>query len=236
MKRKFLLPLALCGFIFTSCGGNNSSSVLTSSKTETSISTSSSSEEVETSSSLENGKKEYVFEAEWSEGIEDMTGYGYSGTTTGLNMIQPDSYSKGASNGYYVSYLYNYGMTLTWHITASTALEKVAFTARFAAEYVNFSITSSEYMITVNGSPIGYQTITFDNVPTTERIKMVDFEDYLLNENVSLQEGENEIKFITNNSKAMTGTMYATAPVVDCFKLVTEGELTWDPVTSNTDY
>lgn len=227
-----LLPLILasCSVQATSSESSTSSSV----EESVTESTSESSPE-ESSTSLADGKKEYVFEAEWSEGIEDMIGYGYSGTVTGLNLIQPDPGGKGASNGYYVSYLYSEGQTLTWTITASTALTKVKMTARFACEYMNISFTSTEYLIEVNGTPIGYQTISMTGVDSSAADKMIPFSDYVLNENVSLQEGENTIQFITNNSNPMMGTMYATAPLVDCFKLETEGELSWNPVTSNTD-
>ena len=51
---------------------------------------------------------------------------------------------------------------------------------------------------------------------------------------VNLNEGENTIELVTNNSEHMSGaTMEATAPMVDCMMLYTSAELTWEPVESN---
>lgn len=180
------------------------------------------------------GMTEYVFEAEWSPDIEFMSGFDYSGTISGLDMIQRDYYEKGASNGYYVTGLYGEGLSLAYTITSDKAVDDATFAIRISAEYMDISLTSSSYQIAVNGNDIAYRTIKLDNVPVSDRANMLEFEDFVLTQTLSLKEGENTVTFTTSNSTPMMGTMYATAPLVDCFKIKTSAKLTWDPCMTNT--
>lgn len=180
------------------------------------------------------GMTEYVFESEWSEDIEFLSGFDYSGTISGLDMIQKDYYEKGASNGYYVTGLYGEGLTLSYKITSDKKVEDAVFAVRLSAEYMDISLTSSSYRISVNDNDIAYKTIVLDGVPVSDRANLLDFEDFVLTTSLTLEEGENVVTFTTSNSTPMTGTMYATAPLLDCFKITTSAKLSWDPCMSNT--
>lgn len=179
--------------------------------------------------------KEYVFEAEWSPVIEDLSGFDYSGTLVGLNMITKDNYKKGASNGYYMAGLYNEGLQLEYTIVSDKKVEDATLVVRLSSEYIDITIGPSIYAIAVNGTDIAYRNITLDNVPQTGRVRLRDFEDFTLTTKLTLEEGENIITFTTNNTTPMVGTMYATAPLIDCFKITTTANLTWEPCKSNTN-
>lgn len=181
------------------------------------------------------GSTEYVFEAEWSPVIENLSGYEYSGPLVGLNMIMEDGFDKGASNGYYVTGLYGEGLQLEYTIVSDADVDDATFVVRFSAEYIDIVLTPSNYSIAVNGSNIVYSNITLDNVPSTGRVRLRDFEDFTLTTNLKLKKGENKITFTTTNTTPMVGTMYATAPLVDCFKITTSAQLSWEPAKSNTN-
>jgi len=171
----------------------------------------------------------YVFEAEYTY-LDELIGYGYSGGTIGTGLIVIDTVSAGASNGYYVSYLYGYGLTLTFEIYSDRAVSDAVLTLRLSAEVMDILITAETYEVVVNDVGIWYQDIGFNNVPTMPEI--LPFNDFIIG-NITLVEGLNVIELITSNTDAMQGTMYATAPIVDCIKIYTYAELTWNPYTDN---
>lgn len=177
---------------------------------------------------------EYTFEAEWSDSIEGLAGFDYSGTISGLDMIQKDYYEKNASNGYYVTGLYGEGLALEYVVNSDSHVEDALFAVRLSAEYMDIALSPSNYTISVNGNEISYNEIRLTDVPVSDRANMLEFEDYVLTANLVLEEGENVISFTTSNSTPMVGTMYATAPLVDCFKITTTAELTWNPCMNNT--
>lgn len=216
--------LASCG-----TGGSNSSSLASSSATSSSSTTSATESSSATSAS---GPTEYVFEAEYCPDIEDLEGNGYSGTATGTSMILNDrNGTLGASNGYYVSFLYVPGIELTFNITSSAAVNDATFTFRITAEFMDITLTSSIYTVAVNDTSIGYDDIAIDT--GTSSSTTVPFEDHVLTTNLSLKKGANTVSLKTTNSTKMVGTMNATAPMIDCFKITTTSTLTWEPMTSN---
>ena len=91
-----------------------------------------------------------------------------------------------------------------------------------------FSITKDTFQIKVNGTALEYNTITFNNIKTTNK-----FMDYTIGTHVALKEGTNIIVLETTNSDSLGGTTLATAPIIDCIKLTTSAVLTWTPLTSN---
>ena len=179
--------------------------------------------------------KTFVFEAE----DLDFTGFegpGYSGAAFGTDVITADSVS--ASNGYFVTYLYAEGIALTYTIESDRAVDNVTLVLRLSAEVQDFYIAPNAitpetpvYTVTVNGTPIMYSPIYFDDVPSVG--EHLPFNDYTLSVNVSLVEGTNTIILLTDNDIAMAGTMTATAPMVDCIKIETYANLTWEPVDGN---
>lgn len=181
------------------------------------------------------GQTEYIFEAEYIDGIEDMRGMGYSGGATGTAMILNDRRSPmGASNGFYVSYLYQNGLTLEYVIQADKAVTDAKLVLRLSAEMMDISINGESYSVIVNGTPIEYEDISFIGVPPMTAQAKYPFRDYTITTSLSLKEGENIVQLKTSNDNAMGGTMSATAPLVDCIKIYTTATLTWTPNEDNT--
>ena len=92
----------------------------------------------------------------------------------------------------------------------------------------------SNYTITCNGNAIDYPLIEVADTTGHEDTGGVrPFSDHVLTTSLNLQKGQNKFKFISSNSHGMGGTMAATAPVIDCIKIDTKAELSWNPITDN---
>lgn len=177
----------------------------------------------------------YVFEAEYTD-FTGVTGSGYSGGG-GLDNVVRDTFNAGASNGFYVSNMYCYGSSLTFVIKAEEAAENVVLALRLSAEYFDMTITDEMYTITVNETKVEFDDISFVGVPSYTQGGKLAFRDYELNKGVTLKEGENIVKIeVTNNIRMQeSGTLNATAPMVDCLYLYTDVALSWTEKTSNLD-
>lgn len=165
-----------------------------------------------------------VFEAENTD-ISDILGQGFSGTATGSDMILS---AKDASGGKFVTYLYKKGITLEFGIVSDKEVQDANLYLRLSAEVKDITITCENYLVEVNDEPISYNDIVLNNVPVSTSGTIKPFEDYLISMSVHLVSGANTIKLITNNSDAMDGTMYATAPMVDCLKIASTSEVVWN--------
>ena len=171
---------------------------------------------------------QYVFEAEYIDNIPNMAGAGYSGTATGYELIKKDRNNEAkASNGYYVTYLYYDGAELDYAIDSDKDVDDAKLILRLSAEVMDISLTTEEYNVVVNDSMIGYPEIKITDVPAQGSGKTKEFNDFTLTKKLSLKKGSNTIKLITNNKKAMFGTMASTAPMVDCIKISTDAKLTF---------
>lgn len=179
--------------------------------------------------------RQYVFEAEYIPSIEDMSGAGYSGTATGLEMIKSDDGKAKASNSHYVTYLYANNITLTYDIESEEDVKDAKLVLRLSAEVMDISFTYSEYNVKVNGSLIAYPEISITGVPKQGSGLIKEFADFTITKNLNLKKGSNKIELVTNNNKAMFGTMSATAPMVDCMKITTDAALSWEPKLDNID-
>ena len=179
----------------------------------------------------------YKFEAEYTD-FTGVTGSGYSGGGGGLDNIVRDTFNAGASNGFYVTNMYCFGSSLTFVINADKATEgETVLALRMSAEYFDMTIDDEMYSITVNGEAVEFDDIVFSNVPSYTSGQKRPFADYVLNRGISLKEGENIIKIVVNNSDRMqeSGTLNATAPMVDCLYLYTDVGLSWTEKTINLD-
>ena len=213
--------------------GPASNTPAASSVTPASSEQASTSEKAEESSVLPGGKQKYTFEAEYSPDIPDLEGNGFSGNATGTSMILQDrDGSKHASNGFYLSFLYKPGLSVTYTINSDKAVTDALFEWRIMIEYYDQNINSNDYEVSVNGSPILYEAIDL-KLPTGSN--HTDFTDYTLTTSLSLQQGENVIAFTTNNANLQKGTMISTAPVLDCFYITTDATLTWNPQLDNIE-
>ena len=196
----------------------------------------------------------YILEAEYCPSIERMQGATYSGGAYGTGLIHNDFKDDGyaeASNGFYVQFTYVTGNTLEFIVNSNKAVDDANLYVRLAGEYhiPGFSIcadptdprcvttaTSQQnleiskgalYTITINGERAMYDGdgfITFD-VPSA--LANNKFQDYSLKLNCHLNEGENVIRMITDNSVYHYGTAEATSPMIDCIKIFTSAELTY---------
>lgn len=134
--------------------------------------------------------------------------------------------------------MYCFGSSLTFVINADKATEgETVLALRMSAEYFDMTIDDEMYSITVNGEAVEFDDIVFSNVPSYTSGQKRPFADYVLNRGISLKEGENIIKIVVNNSDRMqeSGTLNATAPMVDCLYLYTDVGLSWTEKTSNLD-
>lgn len=185
------------------------------------------------------GSQTYVFEAEDVD-FTGIVGKGLSGTATGTSCIVTNK-DYGASNDMYVSYLYQYGLGLTFQLTCDRDMSSVAFYARLSQFITDYTYTKDNWSVTVNGTVIDYPEIVFTDVPAKHDSTATpkQFADFSLG-NVSLKKGQNTIKLTTTDTNAVEGTtMTAHAPLIDCIKFTaSDFVMDWDatlgyPFTSN---
>lgn len=180
------------------------------------------------------GLKKFVAEAEYAPCItEDRDGQGmqgstYSGGTSGKGMIQKETTEMWAdsNNGYWVHFLYQPNADLVFEIKAEAACTANIY-MRLSGEYLTpeFTVSAPNYLIKHNNANIDYSPVTFTNVP--EQGVWLPFKDYVLSLSLSLTAGINKFEFITNNEIWMKGTAYGLAPMIDCLKFYTDGDLSW---------
>lgn len=177
-------------------------------------------------------KKLYTFEAEDTD-FEGKNGYGYSANVSETQMIEQDTTGLGASNGYFVSYLYYNGAFLEWNINSDKDIDDVTLIARLSCEFFDIDITPETYKVSVNDTALTGYSISLTGVEGT--MQKLPFKDYEISSNVSLKKGSNSVKLITNNSNghSAAGTYKAEAPMIDCIKLATDATLTFDKIQGN---
>jgi uncharacterized repeat protein (TIGR02543 family) len=188
------------------------------------------------------GKVVWTFEAEQVD-LSKFKGAGYSGgaTKSGAILTDWDGTAK-ASDGLYVSYLYQKGddTKLTFTITSDTEVDNATLKLRLSGEFMEtVSFSCDEWQVIVNGTALSYNPIKITGCRTdTSEDWVREFQDFTITKKLHLNKGENTIVLYTNNSNAMVGTMYATAPMVDCMKIITDDTVTlsWDPVHNADPY
>lgn len=197
---------------------------------------SSDTEEEKPSSPADPDDDTFIIEAEYTD-LGRKEGHGYSGGAVGREMIVQDIDGKaGASNGFYVSYLYGNGLDLNFVFESDKAVEDAHLSLRLSAELKDIIVYPDTWAIRVNGEDQSYSEIAFRGVPDMLSGDVLPFRD-CLDLVIDLKEGQNEIDLVTTNSDAMGGTMYATAPMVDCIKIkdLSGATLSYDKVESNLD-
>ncbi|MBR1813362.1 MAG: InlB B-repeat-containing protein [Lachnospiraceae bacterium] len=176
----------------------------------------------------------YLFEAEYVD-LTGLNGSGYSGGYGGTGLIEKDSLNLGASNDFYVTNMYMPNLTLTFVIQSDKAVDDAVLKLRLGAEFFSMTLTDEMYLVEVNGEKISYKDIELLNVPSYESGQKLPFKDFTLQSKVALKEGENIITLKVNNDIKMndSGTLYATAPMVDCIYVSTDAVLSWTPKEDN---
>lgn len=176
--------------------------------------------------------KQYTFEAEYCAGIREITGAGFSGNTSGLNIIERDTLNKGASNDFYVTYLYRNGLGLTFTIDSVSEVSGARMLLRLSTEYMDLLLDSDLFEVRVTSEDgtstvYSYPPIEIKPVAYGTSGEKAPFRDFLITELLSLKEGENVITLTVTNSGITLGTMEAYAPIIDCLKITTEAQLSW---------
>lgn len=174
-------------------------------------------------------KQQFVLEAEYVD-FTGKKGSGYSGTASGTDMIGWDrDGSLGASNGYYVSYLYDPQQTLTFNFISDSAVTDADITVRISAEFFDQTFSSVNYSVVLNDSALPWEAVSIQGTQNPA------FIDVVIGKQLTLREGTNKIELITNNTTSIGGTMKASAPLVDCVKIATSAALSWEPKTGNIE-
>ena len=196
-----------------------------------------------------------IFDAEFTPIRSDETFPGYSGSTLGTGIIQPDgsddfgAYSDAypllddahaTAYGNFVTYLYKKGATLTYNIYSDKAVSNVKLYASLATE-----ILEGGFVISPEGD-YGYQFIVNDVSMDYGMVDLTGLEPAPLGQSatrfselyvcdINLVEGLNVIKLVTNNENTECGgTMGAVAPEVDYIRLETSSAtLSWHPEYDN---
>lgn len=161
----------------------------------------------------------------------EKIGHGYSSDVSGTGLIFTDAnIGSECSNHYFICDLYYKNAFIEFDITANKATDDAILIAALSAEYFDMTFTKDNWIVEVNGQSLDYGTIVLDNVPTGRDVKTKRaFTSHTLSTAVSLKEGKNVIKLITNNSTRhdSTGTMAAEAPMIDCLTCYSDCELTF---------
>lgn len=167
----------------------------------------------------------YVFEAEHTN-LAGKEGPGMSGSAAGASMIVNDMKNQGASGGKFVSYLYKNGLALEFYLASSETVTDATLALSIAGEMENINLTPETYLVEVNGTAMNYAPVSLESGGA--------FTDGIVISGISLTEGANTIRLVTNNSVNPmgegVGTYQGTAPMVDCIKLTTDAVVIWDGV------
>jgi uncharacterized repeat protein (TIGR02543 family) len=171
----------------------------------------------------------YTFEAEYTD-LTGLEGMGYSGNASGTKMIE-DGRDRGASNDAYVGWLYSEGLTLTFPVVSSAETSNIRLALSLSAEFYDITLTDTTFTVAVNGERVSYNPIVFEGVTKAD----LPFKTYVLEGSVTLNAGENIITVSVTNSEKKTGTIYATAPMIDALYVYADADVTWREGYPKTD-
>lgn len=176
------------------------------------------------------GRQTFTFEAEYVY-LDEFMGAGISNSGEGVNNIYGDGLEsdieKGWSNGYFLGNTYaenSIEFVITSDRNASGSL-----VLRLASELGNMELNKDVFGIEVNGTEIDY-SITVANSAAGS----YDFADYPVAGTINLAQGENVIKLTIKENTLRDGNSTG-APLIDCIRIATDAQLTWEPLTDNPD-
>ncbi|MCD8295882.1 MAG: InlB B-repeat-containing protein [Clostridia bacterium] len=172
---------------------------------------------------------DYTFEAEYTD-LDGKLGQGYSGGANGAGMIVS---STSASNGYYVSYLYYNGAYLEFDIESDTEVDDAIIAITIGAEYYPMTFSPDVLKVFANDQELSYESFPCYGSDADLSNTARTFSNVTMTTKAHLNEGSNTIKIEVSNSTYYSGTMSATAPIVDCIHVYTDAVLSWTPKTSN---
>ena len=179
----------------------------------------------------QDGVATYVFEAE-DTNLTGKTGPAVSGTANEIGMIMLKE-DRDCSNDRCVGYLYAFGNSLEFYFASDVETDNATIALSLSAEMGNVSLDESNYGIYLNDQKLSYSPIVIDDVPEFDAALYIadcpPFRTYVVAEGVTLKQGANLVKLVTENNESYPGsTMTAHAPLVDCLKIDTDAVLIWD--------
>ena len=177
------------------------------------------------------GVETFIFEAE-DTNLTGKTGPAVSGTANEIGMIMMKE-DRDCSNDRCVGYLYSFGNSLEFYFASDIETNNVTIALSLSAEMGNVSLNETNYGVYLNDQKLSYEPIVIDDVPAFDAVLYVAdcpaFRSYIVAQGVTLKQGANLIKLVTENNESYPGsTMTAHAPLVDCVKIDTDAVLIWD--------
>lgn len=166
----------------------------------------------------------------------EKIGHGYSSDVSGTGLIFKENANLKASNGYFINDLYYEGAFIQFDFTCDKQLADASLSVTLSAEYFDMTFTKDNWKVEVNGQSIDYPQIVLDNVPTGRDTALKRaFTTHNITNTLSLKQGQNTIKLITNNHVRhdSTGTMAAEAPMIDYLTLYSDAKVEFDAHTDN---
>ncbi len=197
-----------------------------------------------------------IFHAEYVDLTQQVKMPGYSGENSFTSVIvaddknwgstvdnnyKVDGVTQSAGIGYFVSYQYRYGATLTFNIHSDSDVSGATLYGAIAMEIFGGNVIGPDgnkkvaiYVndVALNYAPIDFgESSTFVDVNWSSGIKENQFG------NIDLVKGENVIKIVVENSTppGSGGTMQATSFITDYLRIDTHGgaKLSWSPIYDN---
>ena len=161
---------------------------------------------------------------------EEDPNYHKADYATEADLADPDVYTFGGL----VHFMYEKGDTLTWEVESDADAENVTLFMRLSGEYGITDPVTEElrswvddelFPIIVNGERLKYGKVTLHNLVDKY---FIPFQDYFVSASVSLKAGKNTIQMLVDNLETLNGTISSSAPCVDCIKLYSTSNITWD--------
>lgn len=164
------------------------------------------------------------FEAEYIN-LTGKQGAGYSSAPGGTGLIQK---TAAASGGYFLGYL-NCAIDFEFVIDSENATS-ATLVLNLGSEVGNFTYDPSMFSITVNGEELDYTPFNVTQIGSTE----ADFGFTVITVGtISLEAGENVIRFEIHESDKATGTYKAVGCLFDYMELTGCTGLSWRPKVGN---
>lgn len=165
-----------------------------------------------------------VMEAELTN-LDGLQGSGWSGGASGANMIQmfPD-----ASNMRAVGYTYMDGLTFTFRFDSDKQVSDVSLYVSLSSEIGTVTFNPSNLGILLNGTEINYADMTVTG--TTNVVSA--FKEYAVSSRLTINEGENVVQLVIRDNLLIGGERIG-GPIIDCIRVQTSANLTWQPYSYN---
>lgn len=192
------------------------------------------------------GAVEYVFEAE-NTNLDGKTYPGLSGTASAGGLIQ--SYTEnvkgealGASGDKFVGYQTEEGAGITFQIVSDMEVDDATIVLRLSKELCDYTFNTSNYRVELNARELQFNDIVFSGVPQqtggdVNSLYALPFQDFVIAENVHLNEGLNSINCTVMNSDPIPSTtITANGPLIDCLKITTTAVLEWSAANGLPKY